>query len=67
MSNINKMESSIFQLKRKNEIVANGCVFPNGKCVVSWLGKFQSVVLWDSVKDMLSVNGHSDTEFNFIK
>lgn len=44
-------------------IVAYGCIFPNGKCVVSWIGKHQSVVVWNSYEDMRAVNGHADTDF----
>lgn len=39
-------------------IIAEGCVFSNGKAIVSWLGKRASIVVWDSLDDCLYINGH---------
>lgn len=40
--------------------IANVAVFPNGKVVSAWCvpGKPQSVVVFDSVADLLAIHGH---------
>jgi hypothetical protein len=53
----------LFKIKRNNQIVADGCIFFSGKCVISWRGDFQSVVVWDNVEQMKAVNGTPGTEF----
>lgn len=40
-------------------IVAQGAVFSNNKVVISWLSKHSSITTFNSIKDMLSVHGHS--------
>lgn len=59
-------EMKIFYLKRGNDIVAYGCVFPNGKCSVAWEGVHRSVVVWDSFEDLEAVNMHPGTECVYI-
>ena len=39
-------------------IIAEGCMFSNVKCVISWLGKYASLVVWDTLDDCLYINGH---------
>jgi len=42
-------------------IIAEGCVFSNGKVAISWLGKFASSVWWDNIDDCLYIMGHGDS------
>jgi hypothetical protein len=39
-------------------IVAEGVQFTNGKCVLAWLTKFQSVAIYDNIEDVVSIHGH---------
>ncbi len=39
-------------------IIAEGCEFSNGKVVISWLGKYQSIVVWNDIFDCLYINSH---------
>lgn len=59
------MESKLFKIVRSNTVVAYGCIFPSGKCVIAWEGSHKSVVVWDSFEDVKKVNGHPGTEFLF--
>ena len=56
----------VFQIIRCNVVVANGCVFKNGKCVVAWEGIHKSVVVWDSFADMVAINGQQNSEFKYL-
>ena len=38
--------------------VAEGVVFPNGKCAFSWNTKIASVVIYDSIEDAITVHSH---------
>ena len=60
------MNPKIFYLLRNNEIVAYGCQFNDGQCVVKWEGKCRSIVIWPSFNDLKEVNGHTNTEFVFV-
>lgn len=59
------MESKLFKLVRDGYIVAYGCIFPSGKCVIAWEGLYKSIVVWESFDDAKKVNGHPGTEFLF--
>jgi len=59
------MTLQIFKIVRAAKVVAHGVIFPNGKCVVSWVGPYASIVVWDSYSDMDKVNGHAGTTFVF--
>lgn len=39
-------------------IIAEGCLFSNGKIAMSWLGEHASTVWWDNVTSMEYVNLH---------
>lgn len=39
-------------------IVADGCVFPNGKVALAWRGDKPSVIIYDSLADLEAVHGH---------
>lgn len=54
-----------FKIIRSDRIVAYGCIFPNGKCAVSWVGPYTSMVVWDSYEDLNKINGHAGTIFVF--
>lgn len=48
-------------------IVADGCEFPSGKCVVAWRGKRPSVAVYDSMLAVEDVHAHKGaTEIRFI-
>ncbi len=62
----------VLKLIRHGNIVAQGAVFSNGKCVLSWLGEHASTVVWDSIESMQKINCHEGTfiirgEFKNIK
>jgi hypothetical protein len=59
------MEPKLFRMIRNEQIVAYGCIFPSGKCVICWEGLCKSTVIWDSFEDAKKVNGHSNTQFIF--
>lgn len=56
-----------FNIQRNENIVAYGCIFPSGKVAVNWAGYCSSVVVWDSLDDLIEVNGTNNTIFCFIK
>ncbi len=39
-------------------IVADGCVFENGKAVLSWRSTKTSVAVYDSLEMLMSIHGH---------
>ena len=48
-------------------IVAEGIQFSNGKCALSWLTDFTSVAIYDDVRELLKIHGHSGyTEVQWI-
>lgn len=40
-------------------VVAEGCLFSNGFCTLTWLTPFQSVTTYTSMSDMIAVHGHN--------
>lgn len=40
-------------------IVAEGVMFSNGKCVLSWLTKHTSVAVYDSIDELEAIHGHN--------
>lgn len=54
-------------MKRKNEIIAEGVIFNNKKCVIHWLGEKQSIVIWDNFEDAKNIHEHNgETKFFFM-
>lgn len=55
-----------FYLKRTEDvsgvsgigIVAEGCIFQNKRCVLSWLPVTTSFEMFDCVEDLLKIHGH---------
>ena len=55
-----------FQLVREEDesgvsgigIVAEGCQFTEGKCVLAWLTQHKSVAVYDSLQDLEAIHGH---------
>jgi len=39
-------------------IVAEGCIFSNGKVAVEWLSNHASTALYDSISDVEFIHGH---------
>ena len=57
----------IFILIRQGRNVGHGVEFQDKTCVVHWLGKYQSTVVWKSYEDLVAVNGQNGhTKFQFI-
>lgn len=45
-------------------VVAEGVIFSNGKCAVNWLTKHSSIVIYDSIEDVIAIHGHGgNTKF----
>jgi len=40
-------------------VVAEGVMFTNGKCVLSWLTTHTSVAVYDNVETVLNIHGHA--------
>jgi hypothetical protein len=38
--------------------VAEGVLFSNGKCAMSWLTKYTSIVIYDSIETLIAIHGH---------
>lgn len=39
-------------------IVAEGCVFSDGRCVLHWLNAVSSTAFFESVSDLMAIHGH---------
>ena len=60
------MSVQLFYLDRKEDvsgtsgtgIVAEGIVFSNGKCALSWTTQYQSIAVYDSIDDLIAIHGH---------
>lgn len=47
-------------------IVAEGCEFSDGTCVIRWLGDAPSTVFRDNIQDAVKIHGHDGkTQFVF--
>lgn len=40
-------------------VVAEGVQFSDGRVVLRWFGEHSSIVVWNSVEDVLAVHGHN--------
>lgn len=48
-------------------LVAEGVEFSNGGCVIHWFGPHQSIVVWESIADVLAIHGHDgDTTIQWL-
>lgn len=55
-----------FKLKRIEDesgisgtgIVAEGVIFENGKCAMSWLTEYSSVCIYDGIGTVKAIHGH---------
>ena len=49
-------------------IVAEGVVFSNGKCVLSWLTQHTSIAVYDDLKTLKAIHGHAGaTKLKWLK
>ena len=64
-----------FRLFRKDDVsgvsgigfVAEGILFSNGKAVMCWTTKYSTIVVFDSIADVISIHGHNgSTEIRWI-
>jgi hypothetical protein len=39
-------------------IVAHGVQFPDGVCIIRWVGETPSTVIWNSILDAEKIHGH---------
>jgi hypothetical protein len=39
-------------------IIAEGCQFHDGQCVLSWFGKYHVIGVYPNMDDILAVHGH---------
>ncbi len=39
-------------------IVAEGCLFSSGECVIHWFGEHGSINIYHSLNDLILVHGH---------
>ena len=47
--------------------VAQGIIFDNGKVALTWLTKFTSVAVYDSIETAVNVHGHQgNTRFVYL-
>ncbi len=44
-------------------VVAEGCEFDNGKCVLNWLTKTNSLGWYDCIDDIVEIHGHEGKSF----
>lgn len=47
--------------------VLQGVEFDNGQVALIWLGRYESIVIWPSINDAITVHGHEgDTRLVWI-
>lgn len=39
-------------------VVAEGCVFTNGKVALAWISQYRSVTVFDSLEEVEQIHGH---------
>lgn len=39
-------------------VVAEGCQFTLGKCVLVWLTQYRSVAVYDAIEELEAIHGH---------
>lgn len=44
-------------------IVAEGCQFHTGECVLSWFGQLHSTAIYESADTLLKIHGHEDRTY----
>ncbi len=55
-----------FNLIREGDIVVDGVIFPNGKCVMIWRGDVNSIVIHENIDDVIKVHCKWGTIINYI-
>jgi hypothetical protein len=45
-----------FELKQNERTLAEGCVFSDGRVCMRWLGTYSSIVIWNSIDEMIAIN-----------
>jgi len=49
-----------------NEIIAQGCVFNSGKCIMEWTGSNPLLTIWESLEDLEAVSKIMKSKIVFI-
>ncbi len=55
-----------FNLIREGEIVVDGVIFPNSKCVMIWRGDVNSIVIHENIDDIIKIHCKWGTIINYI-
>ncbi len=55
-----------FNLIRDGDIVVDGVIFPNGKCVMIWRGDVNSIFIHENIDDIIKVHCKWGTIINYI-
>ena len=57
----------LFELRREEDesgvsgtgTVAQGVIFDNGKCALTWLTKYTSIAVYESIELVIAIHGHN--------
>jgi len=49
-----------------NEIIAHGCVFDSGKCIMEWTGSNPLLMIWGSLEELDVVSKIMKSKIVFI-
>jgi hypothetical protein len=55
-----------FNLIREGDIVVDGVIFPNSKCVMIWRGDVNSIVIHENIDDIIKIHCKWGTIINYI-
>ncbi len=61
-------EIILFNLVDCNDFVkTDGVIFPNGKCVMIWRGDVQSIVIHETINDLMKIHCQYGTKILYMK
>ena len=66
MNNFNQTLFYFQLLDSYENCLADVIQLPNNKVIASWRGEKQSIVIWDSMHDFLSISLHSERKLKEI-
>ena len=55
-----------FNLIREGDIVVDGVIFPNSKCIMIWRGDVNSIVIHENIDDIIKIHCKWGTIINYI-
>lgn len=59
----NQNPQYLIMQRNSKGVVAEIFVFSNGKTIMCWLGKYPSIVIYDSLDALKAVHDHHETHF----